>query len=64
MRKTREDDTAGFGKRSRPKVVVAERRPTSIERLKQIGKRLWGKKPPAKKKNPWGLGFKRSRLDP
>lgn len=65
MRKTTQA-APGFGRRGRQKaVVVAKRQPTSIERLQKIAARLWGKKVlPKAKKNPWGSGFKRSRLDP
>jgi len=63
MRKKAEGKALGFGRRGRAKVALAERTLTSMQRLKQIGTRWWGKKEPQKKKDPRGMGFKRSRLD-
>lgn len=62
MRKSTNDKHLEFGKRGRSKAAPAEPPMTSLERLKQIGQRWWGK-PTPKKKDPGGLGFKRSRLD-
>lgn len=39
-----------FGKRGRAESVQpADRKPTSMERLKKIGSRWWGRKSPVKK---------------
>jgi hypothetical protein len=52
----------GFGKRGREKVERAERKPTSMERLKKMGRRWWGASGLQMRKDPRAKGFKRSRL--
>ena len=55
MRKSTSSKHLEFGKRGRSKAAPAELPTTSLERLKQIGLRWWGK-PTPKKKDQRGLG--------
>ena len=59
MGRTTDGKNLEFGKRGRAAPI--ERPVTSLERLKKIGARWWGKKQPPKKKSARPLGFKRPR---
>lgn len=52
-----------FGRRGREATEKTERKPTAMERLKVLGRRWWPGKVVYKRKDPRGLGFKRSRLE-
>ena len=63
MRGPTDSKAIEFGRRGRSKAPPPAHPATSMARLKQFGLRWWGNPSPKSKRDPRGLGFKRSRLD-
>jgi hypothetical protein len=51
-----------FGKRGCARIASSERKPKTLQRLMQSGRRWWAKIKPNGKKHQRGVGFTRSRL--